>query len=1133
MSCRGAPKRGAKPYGAPSLCSRGTRPIVNLAAQLFSVIGFGGSDEPRAGALYGQLRLGGLGLVETVRSARLDAHTRVLVVVDQFEEIFRFRRMTDADEASAFVKLLLNAANDRESPVTVVITLRSDTLGYCDDFSDLPETISRGQYLVPKLTRGQRKEAIVGPIDLRGFQIAPRLVQRLLNDVSDAFDDLPVMQHALSRTWNRWAEVCQGNRPIDLEDYEAVGTDKDALSRHADEAFESLSGLGSVVEKVFRALTERVAAGAEVRRALGFDMLCHVVGADRGQVEQVVERFRRPDTGFLRPGREIPLASNPVIDISHESLIRQWPRLRKWAEAEAKSRETLERLVHAATRRLEPNPGSLWRGRELEETLEWRRNTNPTPAWAGLYTKTDGAEAWKSAESFLAESVREVRRERWRGRWRVLVVAVVAVLSTAAFVGFKLEKQAKSRELANKALLAIEQDPARSAHLALVAVDQDPANESGVYALRQSLATLEVAHAEMIRDLGAPISDVRYTRDGSFLVIASGKTVTIFDSKEFKLVQEPIAIKEEVQHAWLINDNKMLVTQTVGLNAQIQRIDGSDVRPISCEGEMNPAFAISVSPDDRHVALGCYAGEVLVWDATEPAAPKYKYSHKMKEAVLVTALTFSSDGKYLASGDALGAVNLWKLGYPTVWLGNDSRTKKSPIKHELYKAIRDIAFSSHLPGLIVTAGDDNQAIVWDVDLERRQLRRTETKQPRRWPLQHKHAVVAARFTVPRDDKYPLVTISGKNTQLWESPTSDAKKVRAHDDWVTDVNASTDGEWLVTASSDGTARIWSTRSGAPIAVLRGHRGQVNRAVFSPDGKLVVTASTDGSVRIWQFRAPRIVASSDRWALSARFEPKGTRIAVSGEGHGSIVEVNGFSSGSPPVGQDLADLDGLDVAYLSWSKNGKFLLGIQSTNNLYATAKPILWDAESKKDITPRWFEDLITATFSPRSDELLTVNRTGQIAVWDMKSLVAGETSQPKLRFTEESGRWMATMSPDGRWIAALNGNYVELWKREDPQSGPRKLMKHKGDIKSLQFSPDSQWLLTASVDRTALLWPVDQHGIPKELKGGHAANLASASFDPSGTLVVTGSADSTIRVWEAETAKQLASLRWHSEGVTP
>src|SRR5439155_24775127 len=127
----------------------------------------------------------------------------------------------------------------------------------------------------------------------------------------------------------------------------------------------------------------------------------------------------------------------------------------------------------------------------------------------------------------------------------------------------------------------IDQNPARSAHLALAAMKKDPKNELGVYALRQSLATLEVAHAEQIIPLGAPVWDARYTRNGSFLVTASGKTVMIFDSRTFEN-RQAIARDENVRRAWLIDNNKILVTQTEDGQAQIQKIDGSDARPISC-----------------------------------------------------------------------------------------------------------------------------------------------------------------------------------------------------------------------------------------------------------------------------------------------------------------------------------------------------------------------------------------------------------------------------------------------------------------------------------------------------------------------------------------------------------------------
>jgi hypothetical protein len=241
----------------------GNHPIKKLADGLAAVLPGGASDGAnRAAALDGRLRLGGRGLVEAVRTARLEPNVRLLVAVDQFEEIFRFKRMTDPEEATAFVKLLLHAAWEPDSRVSVVLTLRSDALGSCADFRDLPAAINRAQYLVPRLTREQRKEAIVKPIELRSCKVAPRLVQRILNDCNDDFDDLPIMQHVLTRTWQCWAVACQGSRPIDLVDYEATGGGAAALSNHADEAYTSLTGLGGCFARLPSASAKAPRCGA-------------------------------------------------------------------------------------------------------------------------------------------------------------------------------------------------------------------------------------------------------------------------------------------------------------------------------------------------------------------------------------------------------------------------------------------------------------------------------------------------------------------------------------------------------------------------------------------------------------------------------------------------------------------------------------------------------------------------------------------------------------------------------------------------------------------------------------------------------------------------------------------------------
>ena len=150
----------------------GMAPIQNLAEALRDT-------EALAAADYPKLRSSSLGLVEAVREAKLTKGESLLMVADQFEELFRYqRRMADVDggaEAALFVNLLMTAAQRPDAPVYVVLTMRSDFLGDCAQFPGLPEALSECQYLIPRLTREQRREAIEAPLRLFGAAATPQL----------------------------------------------------------------------------------------------------------------------------------------------------------------------------------------------------------------------------------------------------------------------------------------------------------------------------------------------------------------------------------------------------------------------------------------------------------------------------------------------------------------------------------------------------------------------------------------------------------------------------------------------------------------------------------------------------------------------------------------------------------------------------------------------------------------------------------------------------------------------------------------------------------------------------------------------------------------------------------------------
>src|SRR6185436_1108254 len=187
----------------------------------------------------------------------------------QLEELFRFKqsRKTGHDEAVAFVKLLLEATRQRDLPIYVSVTMRSDFIGECMEFTGLPEMVNQGLCLVDRMLREELRSAITGPVAVGGATIAPRLVSRLLNDVGDDPDQLPILQHALMRTWERWSEDRASGEPLDLQHYEAIGTLHEALSRHAEEAWAELDERGrELAERLFKALTDKRTDGWGIRR---------------------------------------------------------------------------------------------------------------------------------------------------------------------------------------------------------------------------------------------------------------------------------------------------------------------------------------------------------------------------------------------------------------------------------------------------------------------------------------------------------------------------------------------------------------------------------------------------------------------------------------------------------------------------------------------------------------------------------------------------------------------------------------------------------------------------------------------------------------------------------------------------
>ena len=402
----------------------GDLPFVRLAAALLAPSALGlerGMDATEVAIVQAMLRRGPLGLIEILRETRLPASENLLLLVDQFEEIFRFREQASADDADAFVALLLASFAQREVPVYVVITMRSDFLGDCALFTGLPEAINDSQYLTPRLSRDQIRAAITGPARVFGGDVEPALVNRLLNEIGPDPDQLPLLQHALMRMWalvkdrNDHGESLglPGGAPpsavVTMADYEAVGALSEALSSHADQVLSSLSERQQYIVRVMLSrLTERAVGKRDTRRPARLDDVAAVADVEVQEVIDVVEQLRQQDRSFLTPPPPFPITAETVLDIGHESLIRQWHKLYDWVEEEATSAAMYRRLLQTAHLWADEK-AALWSNPDLDEALKWRQARGPSKPWALRYGT---GEEFELAMNFLRASEDHAARLR-------------------------------------------------------------------------------------------------------------------------------------------------------------------------------------------------------------------------------------------------------------------------------------------------------------------------------------------------------------------------------------------------------------------------------------------------------------------------------------------------------------------------------------------------------------------------------------------------------------------------------------------------------------------------------------------------------------------------------------------------
>lgn len=904
----------------------GNSPIAHLASALGEpdVLGSEGeSAEIQRAFLDTTLRRSTRGLVECARLARLPEDENLLVVVDQFEELFRFKRsvrIQDArEEAMAFVQLLLEATDQKELPIFIVLTMRSDFLGNCTEFPGLVEATNESQFLVPRMTREERRSAIVGPVAVAGGKISSRLVTRLLNDVGDDPDQLPILQHALMRTWEHWWEHRSGEEPMDLPDYEAIGTLEAALSRHAEEAYRELRTEAQlrIAERMFKALTDRGSDSRGVRRPTRLSEICELSEAEVSEVIEVIEVFRRPGRSFLMPPPDVPLAADSVIDISHESLMRIWSRLTRWVEEEARSAQVYLRLSRSAERYQEGKAGLL-RDPELQLTLNWWQETRPNRVWAERYNP-----AFERASLFLDYSRSE--RDRWierrekerrrqlvRARWLTAVMSTASMLMLAlalyAFLQRAEAEQAREQALQNEQIATQERERAtqeaqrarENAQAAQRAREQAEAQEAAaLQARREALRNADLAtrREQEARTAEQQALEARGIAEAQRQAAEAQRRIVEAQKVEADRLRDRAETSaRRANRLGRLQLARALAVQALRLRQQDQRelaalmalqayrlngryggraldpnifdalIQSRDrLLPSLAEAETfrdhgDAVRAVALDPDGRYAVTGSDDGRVRIFDLEGKGDPILLGPPGSE----VRALAVSPGGTRLAVGRFDGTLQLHALS-------PDFRTQGSPLGLTGHRgAVQALAFQS-LGEVLVSGGAEGHVILWDAasgDL--------------RDFLLAGHPGRVHGVTFSPDDRY-VAAATGQGLFLWDLSQSPVPyQVLAEGRDLLSVTLSRSGEQLFAGTDAGDILRFHLHGMEAHGIdrLTGHESGVTG--LSRSGDLLVSVSRDGRIRLWPLDQeppePIVLPDQGSWLWAVQTTADGERVVT---------------------------------------------------------------------------------------------------------------------------------------------------------------------------------------------------------------------------------------------------------------
>ena len=1039
----------------------------------------------RPGGLIEQLRRDERGLVRAARLVLPSDESTLLLIIDQFEEVFTL--IEDKAEARHFLDSLYAAVTDPRSPVRVIITLRADFYDRPLMYPDFSELMRKRTEVVVPLTTDELSRAIAGPAERVGARLEPGLETDVIADVKEQPGALPLLQYALTELFER-----REGRLLTRQAYQSIGGVMGALGRRAEEVFAALDQNGQAIAAQLFLRLVTLGEGTEDtrRRVLRSELTSLTIDERRipgkpsssfvlvpsSAMDAVIEVFGK--SRLLSFDRD-PLTRNPTVEVAHEALLREWKRLREWLEA-SRTDVRLQRLLAAAASEwvnAERDPSFLLQGARLAQFEGWVAETKLAlthdertflEASLAERQKHEAEEAARQRRELeaarkLAETEKRRAEEQTRaaGRLRQRAVYLTGALLVAvvlAFAAVWLAQRARTersnaeyqrqvafaRELSVNAVNNLSADPERSILLALQAVSVGSAGGKPVLVEAEEALHRAVQESRLqltLRGHTAGLYRVAHSPDGKRLATASiDKTAKVWDAASGKELLTLHGHTMDVTGVAFSPDGTRLATSSYDKTAKVwDAVTGKELLTLCCHKHY--VMGIAFSPDGTRLATASLDKTAKVWDAATGKELLTLIGHKRG----VGSIVFTSDGKRLATSS---------------WFDEPERTAK----------------------------------VWDADTGKLLLTLTG------------HTAGLWDIASSPDGKRLATGASDGTAKIWDSATGQLLMTLKTQGTSLRVVFSQDGTRLATGGADGMVRVWDATTGQLLQTLPGHIGEVWGGSFSPDGLRLATGSRDGTVKVWDItpagnRDWLTIAGHDRGVPHLAYSPDGARLAT---------------ASSDMTAKVWDALTGNELLTLSGHTNGLKSIAFDPDGRRLATTSADqtvrLWDLRTGKELlslpAPAFpFPLGLRLGFSPDGKRIAAAAAGGTAKVWDaatgkeLLTLCCHTQFAVGIAFSPDGAR-IATPSLDGTakvWDAATGKELLTL-------SG------HGAGLWAVAFSPDGRRIATASQDGTAKLWDAATGQVLLTLSG-HIGSVLDAAFSPDGTRVATAGGEGTIKLW--------------------